>query len=79
MCDPIPCSEIRHINLEEMSQEEEVDDYIPEYWDEDKHLNDYATDDFQQAIEEHYLSEYLELKSMGLSDVQAEGVINHVE
>lgn len=79
MHDPIPCSEIKHITFEEMSQEEEVEDYIPEHWDEDKHLNDYATDDFKQAIEEHYLSEHLELKRMGLSDVQAEGVINHVE
>ena len=70
--------EIRHITFEEMlNEKEEVNDFIPEYWDEDKHLNDYATDDFKQAIEEHYLSEHLELKSMGLSDVQAEGVINH--
>lgn len=70
--------EIRHITFEEMlNEKEEVNDFIPECWDEDKHLNDYATDDFKQAIEEHYLSEHLELKRMGLSDVQAEGVINH--
>lgn len=69
--------EIRHITFEEMlNEKEEVNDFIPECWDEDKHLNDYATDDFKQAIEEHYLSEHLELKRMGL-DVQAEGVINH--
>lgn len=64
MHDPIPGCEIREINLQEAL--EDVDDYIPEHWDEDKHLNDYATDDFQQAIEEHYLYEHLELRRIGL-------------
>ena len=41
--------EIRHITFEEMlNEKEEVNDFIPECWDEDKHLNDYATDDFKQ-------------------------------
>ena len=80
MHDPIPCSEIRHITFQEMLMDDEIpEDTITEKlmeWDENTHLGDYPG---EVEIDEHYSAEYCQLRSIGLTHPQAEGVINHVE
>ena len=76
MYDPIPGSEIRHITFNEVYDEipeDEITDKLAE-WDENTHLGDYPG---EVEIDVHYSEEYCELRSIGLTHPEAEGVINH--
>ena len=70
-------AEIRHITFQEMLQDEIPEDEITEKlmeWDENTHLHDYPG---EVEIDNHYIEEYVELRSIGLTNSEAEGVINH--
>lgn len=76
MYDPIPGSEIRNITFNEVYDEipeDEITDKLAE-WDENTHLGDYPG---EVEIDVHYSEEYCELRSIGLTHPEAEGVINH--
>ena len=76
MYDPIPGSEIRNITFNEVYDEipeDEITDKLAE-WDENTHLHDYPG---EVEIDVHYSEEYCELRSIGLTHPEAEGVINH--
>ena len=76
MYDPIPGSEIRNITFNEVYDEipeDEITDKLAE-WDENTHLSDYPG---EVEIDVHYSEEYCELRSIGLTHPEAEGVINH--
>ena len=69
--------EIRHITFQEMLQDEIPEDEITEKlmeWDENTHLHDYPG---EVEIDNHYIEEYVVLRSRGLTNSEAEGVINH--
>ena len=69
--------EIRHITFHEMLQDDIPEDEITEKlmeWDENTHLHDYPG---EVEIDNHYSEEYVELRSIGLTHPEAEGVINH--
>ena len=69
--------EIRYITFQEMLQDEIPEDEITEKlmeWDENTHLHDYPG---EVEIDYHYSEEYVELRSIGLTNSEAEGVINH--
>lgn len=69
--------EIRHITFQEMLQEDIPEDEITEKlmeWDENTHLHDYPG---EVEIDNHYIEEYVVLRSIGLTNSEAEGVINH--
>lgn len=72
-------SEIRHIWLHDLLQEEEIpEDLIDEKlseWDENTHLGDYPG---EVEIDVHYSEEYNELRSMGLTHPQTIKVLNNV-
>ena len=53
--------------------EDAITDKLAE-WDEDTHLHDYPG---ETEIDNHYAEEYNELRSIGLTDTQAEGVIHN--
>ena len=76
MYDPIPGSEIRNITFNEVYDEipeDEITDKLAE-WDENTHLGDYPG---EVEIDVHYSEEYIQLRSIGLTHPEAEGVINH--
>ena len=76
MYDPIPGSEIRNITFNEVYDEipeDEITDKLAE-WDENTHLSDYPG---EVEIDVHYSEEYIQLRSIGLTHPEAEGVINH--
>ena len=78
MYDPIPGSEIRNITFQENIEEipeDEITEKLME-WDENTHLSDYPG---EVEIDVHYTEEYIELRRIGLTHPEAEGVINHVE
>lgn len=80
MHDPIPGCEIRHFEFMEWVNDDEIpEDLITDTlmeWDENTHLSDYPG---EVEIDSHYSEEYCQLRSIGLSHPEAEGVINHVE
>ena len=73
----MPRTEIDEIRTQEslMDQYEDIDDTLPDWIDEDKHLSDYPG---EIEIDVHYSEEYCELRSIGLSHPQAEEVIQNV-
>ena len=77
MYDPIPGSEIRNITFQENIEDDIPEDEITEKlmeWDENTHLQDYPG---EVEIYNHYIEEYVQLRSIGLTNSEAEGVINH--
>ena len=60
------------INTDEIP-EDEITDKLAE-WDENTHLSDYPG---EVEIDVHYSEEYIQLRSIGLTHPEAEGVINH--
>lgn len=69
--------EIRNITFQEMLQDDIPEDEITEKlmeWDENTHLHDYPG---EGEIDNHYIEEYVVLRSIGLTNSEAEGVINH--
>lgn len=78
MHDPIPGSEIRDITFQEIINDDEIpEDLITETlmeWDENTHLGDYPG---EVEIDAYYSEEYCELRKLGLTHPEAEGVINH--
>ncbi len=71
--------EIRHITFQEMLQDEIPEDEITEKlmeWDENTHLHDYPG---EVEIDNHYIEEYVGLRSIGLTDPQAKKVMTNVE
>lgn len=77
MYDPIPGSEIRNITFQENIEDDIPEDEITEKlmeWDENTHLHDYPG---EMEIDNHYIEEYVVLRSIGLTNSEAEGVINH--
>ena len=71
--------EIKHITFQEMLQDDIPEDEITEKlmeWDENTHLHDYPG---EMEIDNHYIEEYVELRSIGLTDPQAKKVMTNVE
>lgn len=63
----MPRTEIDEIRTQEslMDQYEDIDDTLPDWIDEDKHLSDYPG---EIEINVHYSEEYSELRSIGLNE-----------